>query len=175
MLKNKLYQWLEVYQGKPLYGPRLWFIIKYYFLPHLLLTGTITLYVERTLQHRIVSVFDEYKLDSFLFLHGVLIAPFFETWLSQWLIINVCQQLFSTFSERISGILSIGISSILFAAAHYFNDPYYPFLVFDSGIVLAMVYYFTKKEFDANKAFILTFLIHACWNLIPTTIHFIFL
>ncbi|WP_205753176.1 CPBP family intramembrane glutamic endopeptidase [Aquirufa beregesia] len=121
------------------------------------------------------SFFALYKLDSAFLLLSVFVGPFIETWLCQWLIINVCQRIFSTFSERICGILSIGISSIMFAAAHYFNDPYYPFLVFDSGIVLAMVYYFTKKEFDANKAFILTFLIHACWNLIPTSIHFLFI
>lgn len=175
MLKNKLIHWVELYQSKPLYGARLWFIIKYYFPFQFLIIGSIAFYIERVLQHRINSLFDLYKLDSAFFLMVVFVGPFIETWLFQWLIINVCQRLFYKFSERICRMLSIGISSISFAAAHYGNDPYYPFLVLDSGLVLALVYYFTKKEFDANKAFVLTFLLHVCWNLIPTSIHILFL
>ncbi|AWL08549.1 hypothetical protein HME7025_00677 [Aquirufa nivalisilvae] len=83
MLKNKLIHWVELYQSKPLYGARLWFIIKYYFPFQFLITGSIAFYIERVLQHRINSLFDFYKLDSAFFLMVVFVGPFIETWLFQ--------------------------------------------------------------------------------------------
>jgi membrane protease YdiL (CAAX protease family) len=72
----------------------------------------------------------------------VVVAPVFETFLTQSLIIRLIQKLFKNRFH----LLTVSISAILFAYLHLGYSIWYPFLIFPLGLLLAETYIIFQKE-----------------------------
>jgi len=97
-----------------------------------------------------------------LFFDIVIIAPFIETFIFQFLVIEFSIKYISNKST-----IPILLSALLFAIPHYFNDHNlsYSFFTFLMGTYFAAVYLMAKKRQDLNPFFVV-FLAHFSVNLL---------
>lgn len=91
------------------------------------------------------------------FFFGVLIGPFFETLIFQFIIIELIKKV----SKK--DLIIILSSSILFALSHYFNI-YYVLMTLTIGSVMAW-YYLLLSKTNKWTAFFSVFLLHSLNNL----------
>ena len=99
---------------------------------------------------------NKYPFKEKMFL-GVILAPILETFICQYLSFR----LIKIFTKN--PIFIIGVSSLFFAANHYYNW-LYVFIIFFIGIVLSYHYYSIQKI--SRYAFWLTVLLHAGNNFV---------
>lgn len=92
-----------------------------------------------------------------VFFVAIIFAPLFETATYQWLILDVVNKNITK-----KKILSLFISSSIFAISHYYNIIYI-FATFIAGLLLGILYYIAESK---NRfAFFYVFLFHALHNL----------
>ena len=101
--------------------------------------------------------------DSLIFkiFEVVVFGPLVETFLLQYLIIAITRSFLKAYS--------ILLSALLFAVFHL--DLYMMLYFFTFGFILASFYYFFRYH-TKEKAFHITFLLHACWNLYAVLIKY---
>ena len=104
-------------------------------------------------------------------LYGVLLMPFIETFIFQYLPIELLK-LFIKNKQLIIVIISGG----LFGFAHYFNNRDYLFSIaaFFAGIIFASIYLYSKERKDISFPFLLVFCVHSVINLISISINFFY-
>jgi membrane protease YdiL (CAAX protease family) len=105
--------------------------------------------------------FDEMSLVE-KFIAVVIIAPLFETFFFQFLIIESGFYLAKKLNIPNRELYAIGISSILFGLSHHYNI-YYVINFFFAGVFLAVVYIVSKERKSLN-AFFSVFFVHAFTN-----------
>tara|TARA_B110000114_G_scaffold22039_1_gene21000 strand:+ start:1245 stop:1751 length:507 start_codon:yes stop_codon:yes gene_type:complete len=119
---------------------------------HLAVSCIITIY-----NPEILDVFDENMSLTEIFIFTVIIGPIIETFLFQYLIIEV---LF--FFKRIKINTIIIISSLSFSLTHYYNFIYI-LVTFLSGIIYASYYLYLKEE-KQRFPFLYICLFHSLYN-----------
>jgi hypothetical protein len=121
----------------------------------------ITLYDKKLLYTGI----DEFSLLEIFFL-AVIIAPLIETFIFQFLIIEILSKF------KVNTSLILWISTLLFSLSHNYNVVYILAMVFP-GLLYASFYLFLKKE-TSKSPFFMIFLLHAIANLIAFIIDDVF-
>jgi membrane protease YdiL (CAAX protease family) len=115
------------------------------------------------------------KLQHFLFakkiFYGVLLIPFIETFIFQYLPIELLK-LFAKNKEFFITVISGG----LFGFAHYFNnrDYFFSIAAFFAGLIFASIYLYSKKRKDISFPFLLVFSVHSVINLISISINYFY-
>jgi|AntDeeMinimDraft_5_1070356.scaffolds.fasta_scaffold25744_1 membrane protease YdiL (CAAX protease family) len=99
-----------------------------------------------------IYIFDD-SLISKIF-EVVIFGPLVETFILQYLVIIM--------TKRFLKAYSILLSALLFALFH--RDLYMLLYFFTFGFILASLYYFFRYH-TKERAFLITFLLHAFWNL----------
>ncbi len=103
-----------------------------------------------------VDTFERSSMNGQLFM-GLILAPFLESFLFQYLPIR----LFQYFEKPYFTSIGIIISALVFAASHYYSWAYM-FVTFFVGLAFAWLYLFGKNNF--NNGFVSIVLIHAGMN-----------
>lgn len=99
-----------------------------------------------------------------IFLLTVIIGPLIETFLFQFLIIELVLLSFRKIKIRGGEFLAVLLSSILFATTHPFSFIYL-FSAFISGIIYGIFYLIAKNRMGLN-GFLVVFIVHSFYNLI---------
>ncbi|WP_394353722.1 CPBP family intramembrane glutamic endopeptidase [Echinicola salinicaeni] len=108
-----------------------------------------------------INYLEEESLTN-IFLFTVIIAPFLETFLFQFLIIETVLFIFNKFRISHSIYFAIAISSLAFGLSHSYNL-YYVLFTLLAGVLYASFYLLAKKRHDLN-GYLTVVLIHACTN-----------
>ncbi len=108
------------------------------------------------------------KSLAFIFILTVIIVPIIETFLFQFLIIEICIR----FLKKKKEIIAILTSALIFSICHYYNFLYI-ISIFFLGIVFSSFYILAKKRSDINPFIFLT-LIHAINNLLAFIVNDLF-
>ncbi len=108
--------------------------------------------------------FDELSVAS-LFFGAVFFSPIFETFIFQYGVIELGLKIRKRIRNAIIPWFLPGfLSALLFGLAHQYNWNYI-FVTFFMGLLLAGIYYYTRKRFGASMAFVMCVLVHAMNNL----------
>jgi uncharacterized protein len=92
--------------------------------------------------------------------YGVLLAPLLETVIGQVLPIFLIQR----FVRWKPDTIAVVVSTVLFAAAHATHSIYYPVIILPTAFFLALTYVVFQGRKESS--FGMTFLVHACKNLL---------
>lgn len=122
------------------------------------------------------SSFNNASLEGFesyeLFLIVVVLAPLIETFLFQYLVIELILWAFSYLKIEYGEIVALIISTILFCITHNFSY-FYLFNSFISGFIYSITYIIAKNKKDMNP-FWTVFIIHSFSNLTTFVLNLIF-
>ena len=139
--------------------------IKYYFLLILILLLLPDLFFSDIDFNKTNTSFEKLKQinnDYIILLFVAVIGPFIETFIFQFLLINMVKAIIG--NTRYTFFLSVMIPALLFGFSHYYNRSY---IIAASiiGIILSSTYYisqFIRKE----NGFLIVFLLHGLNNLL---------
>lgn len=106
----------------------------------------------------IVEVFESYSLTE-IFILSILLAPLFETFLCQFLIIEIL-----LLYKKIRIEIIVLISTLVFSLGHYYNFIYILLIVFP-GFLYAYYYIYLKKSKTINP-FFGVYILHLFSNLL---------
>lgn len=119
---------------------------------HLFISWIITLY-----DPEILEVFEESTSLTEIFLLSVVFGPLIETFLFQYLIIEILYGL-----KRLKINTIILISALTFSSIHYYNF-LYVLVTFLSGIIYASYYLYIKEE-KKKHPFLTIWMLHLLYN-----------
>lgn len=100
----------------------------------------------------------------------VILAPIFETFLLQWMVIQTTEE---NSKWKHKKKLAIFISAVFFGALHWYH-PVYMVLTFVFGLFLAERFYYFYERTNYFSAFVYITIVHALMNLEVTLIQVIF-
>ena len=119
---------------------------------HLIVSYIVTIY-----NPEILNVFDKKMSLTEIFVLSVIIGPLMETFLFQYLIIEIL-----SFFNRIKVNTIIIISSLAFSLIHYYNFIYI-IVTFLSGTIYASYYLYLKIE-KKRFQFLYIWVLHSLYN-----------
>jgi hypothetical protein len=119
---------------------------------HLLVSYIVTIH-----NPEILNVFDKKMSLTEIFILSVIIGPLMETFLFQYLIIEIL-----SFFRRIKVNTIVIISSLAFSLIHYYNFIYIS-VTFLSGVIYASYYLYLKTE-KQKFPFLYIFSLHSLYN-----------
>lgn len=114
-------------------------------------------YIATIYNPEILDVFDKSMSLTEIFILSVIIAPLLETFLFQYLIIEIL-----SFFKRIKVNIIIIISSLAFSLIHYYNFIYI-LVTLLSGMIYASYYLYLKEE-KQKSPFLYVFALHSLYN-----------
>lgn len=101
-----------------------------------------------------------------LFFGAVFLAPVFETFIFQFALIEFgLKGLERLKKSKIHWFVPGLLSAVLFGLAHQYNWNYV-FITFFMGLLLAVIYYYTRKRFGVSMAFVMCAVVHGLNNLV---------
>lgn len=118
---------------------------------HLIVSFATTIY-----NPELLDVFDKSMSLNEIFVLSVIFAPLIETFLFQYLIVEILSRLKMNFNAIIV------ISAITFSLIHYYNFIYI-LVTFLSGVIYATYYVYLKFE-KQKSPFMYIFALHALYN-----------
>ncbi len=101
-----------------------------------------------------------------LFFGAVIFAPIIETLIFQFAVIEIGLRVRENWTElKIHWFIPGLLSALLFGLAHQYNWNY-TLVTFLMGVILAVMYYYTRKRFGVSLAFLMCVLVHGFNNLV---------
>ena len=120
-----------------------------------LLSGSLLTFIEPSITE--IPFFKSISLFE-VFLISVIFGPLIETFIYQFLIIEILSKF------KVNTNIIIGISTIIFALSHNYNIIYILVIIFP-GVLYASYYIYLKVE-KKHSPFLMIFVLHALSNLV---------